>query len=206
MELRTRGWHQRVASPRPSGAACRPSPAGSHARGSRRSRGPLRLPVTGPPALTFARAKTPDPGRPLARRGGVRLSRSGLDPRPHHSGHRGGVGCPLPQEPRRQTPPRHCAGRLRCRYDGPPNVAIRLPCFSIMKCDMCLCFGRARIGGVARTVPLRRRTPPAKASARPGLLHAGWPAPGRNLNLFMRRSVTGMDALAFGGRLSVDVK
>ena len=103
LELRGRGWHQRDIA---EALGC---PRGDHlslarTREGRRPRGPPRPPVAGPPAPALARAETPDPGVPLARRGGVWLSRSGLDPRPHRSGHRGGVGRPLPQEPCRQAP------------------------------------------------------------------------------------------------------
>jgi hypothetical protein len=59
---------------------------------------------TGPPTPTLARPDTSDPGVSLARSGGLRLPRRGLDPRPDCPGHPRGVRGSLPQGPRGQTP------------------------------------------------------------------------------------------------------
>src|SRR5215813_7247320 len=47
--------------------------------------------------------QAPDPGIPLARGGGLRLPRGGVDDRPHRPSHCGGIWRPLPQGPRRQV-------------------------------------------------------------------------------------------------------
>ncbi len=61
-----------------------------------------------------------DPGIPLARAGGVRLPRSGLDLRPHRQGHRVGVRRPLPQGPCRPLL-KPSAGRRKSRSSGPSS-------------------------------------------------------------------------------------
>src|SRR3954471_8124705 len=78
-----RGGRQPLAGPRP-----RRRPRG--AAGATRA-GATAPPLPGPEAI--------DPRTPLARAGGVRLPRPGLDLRPHRQGHRMGVRRPLPQGP-----------------------------------------------------------------------------------------------------------
>ena len=99
--LKQRGWYQRdIAEALDVSEEARQPLAGPCPR--RRPRGPARPPRAGPPAQALGRPKAPDPRVPLARAGGVRLPRPGLDLCPRRPGHRGGVRRPLPQGPRRR--------------------------------------------------------------------------------------------------------
>ena len=177
LELRGRGWHQCDIA---EALGVRDETISRWlAREGRRSRGPLRPPVAGPPAPALAGARAPDPGVPLARRGGVRLSRSGLDPAPASLGSSRRNWASTTTRATSASSSRHCAGRPRCRSGEPSSVTSWPSRPGVRRCGP-----RCSAGGKERRVLVFEDEagllPPAGAGTdlRPGGPDAGPPREG----------------------------
>ncbi len=177
-----RGGRQPLAGPRPR-RRTRRAPGATGA-------GSIAPTHTGPTRV--------DPGIPLARAGGVRLPRSGLDLRPHRQGHRVGVRRPLPQGPCRpaaQGPPLdaaradqagHPAGRRGDSTLARRGLAATAPARPPRAPGACF---RGRIGllppaggGQDLRAGGADPGPPREADARPPLGHRGDDARGPRLH------------------------